>query len=201
MLMVTAEAGEQQLKKAARRLVRRYRQFAENRSLTDEERRHARHLQQLIVNAYKRLAAGDNSPMTKSARRPPLTPDELLAEGIRLIHRREWVEADAILSRAQSLNTMDPIIMSHLGWARLHNPRIDAGVRTRDGFAQISLAYQLRPGHPDVCYYMAEHQLIIEQIDVARQLTEVARRAGFTDSRFVELERRIDQARALLPED
>lgn len=188
VLMCAADAPEDERKKAARRLIRRYRGFADRRDISEEERRQARRLQQYVVDAYKRLAAGDNSPGQPQARKSmPDTKAALLREGVRLIQKRAWPEADACLSRAQALDAVDPLIMAHLGWARLHNPRIDRAVREQDGAAQINLAYQFLPGNADVLYYMASNQLREGHHRIVDKLLTTAIRMFPDDSRFTEL--------------
>lgn len=194
ILMIEVTAGEPERKTAAMRLLRRYKDFARNPNISAEDRQHAENLRQLVAEAYRRLRNGDNRPIRGN--KGLYTKEDLLREGIRYLQRSEWTEAYALLLRAHKMDSSDPTVLACLGWSRIHNPLLDLAEREREGLEEISLAYQLEPGNPETCFYLASAQLRMEQYNVVRLLIQGARTAHPSDTRFAALEKELNAAEA-----
>ena len=81
--------------------------------------------------------------------------DDGLAEGRSLLARAEWVAADAFFEAARDARPDSAFAMAGLGWARFHNPTLQAGSREDDGLALLQLALSFDPTLADAWFWLA----------------------------------------------
>ena len=105
----------------------------------------------------------------------------LLNEGRSFIAAKQWAQADSVLARAHAKQIDHVPVLANLGWARLHNPEVDLGVRTEEGKDFLLLAEQFDPKDADGQYYLAQVLLASGMPEAAEERAERAVSSGEGD--------------------
>ena len=128
--------------------------------------------------------------------------EEWLIEGKALLVKREWAAADTVLARAHYKRIDHPAVLANLGWARLHNPDVDAETRTEEGRDFLLLAEQFDPMDADGQFYLAQVLLAANRLEAAEERAERAAKAAPSDPtrqaliRTIRTKRRLEEERA-----
>ena len=158
VLGVPAESPPELVAKAAERMRVRYTVMSQDQDLPEEARQLARQILAAVDEASRVFSDPRYRAVDAGAGLPGMSGDEeeLLARGRELITRRDWEEADRVLSEARSLRLDHAGILSNLAWARYNNPRYPEARRAREARELLLLAEQFDPHHGEGQYYLAE---------------------------------------------
>jgi len=121
---------------------------------------------------------------------------QMLARSRQLIEAKSWEEADSVLAEAHKKQIDHVPVLANLGWARLHNPRIELEVRTEEGRDFLLLAEQFDPLDKDGQYYLAQVLVASNRLDAAEERAARAVEAAPGDALREALLRKIKRLRA-----
>ena len=159
VLGVPADSPRAMVDRAAERMRDRYAEIVSGQDVSDEVRHVATRIKERIETAHRTFNF-DVQMATGGNKQPAIVRDDevevLLTEGRSFIAAKQWAQADSVLARAHSKQIDHVPVLANLGWARLHNPEVDLGVRTEEGKDFLLLAEQFDPKDADGQYYLAQ---------------------------------------------
>ena len=162
VLGIPEGVDEEMSRMAVSRMLSRYGHLASDPSQGQEIRELAHRLANLVSQAGMRLQSDQQKssvpePKPHETQSAPLSEEEqLLALGQRLIKAGSWEEADRALTKANQLSLGDPVILSCLGWARIHNPQLDKSERLEEGTEYLILGEQFGPKEVQGLIYLIQ---------------------------------------------
>lgn len=151
LLGVPADASNELVAEAAKRLRERYQGMVTDPGLDDEAHKLAAQMLERVEDAVKNFGKARSAAAAGA-----MDEERLLALAHELIQQRQWEQAEKVLIKARQLKPDHIGVISNLGWARLHNPARPAAERAKGAQELLELAEQFDPQHAEGQYYLAE---------------------------------------------
>ena len=184
VLGVPADSPRAMVDRAAERMRARYSEIVSGQDVSEEVRHVATQIKKRIETAHRTFNF-DAQMATGGNKRASIVIDDeveiLLNEGRSFIAAKQWAQADSVLARAHAKQIDHVPVLANLGWARLHNPEVDLGVRTEEGKDFLLLAEQFDPKDADGQYYLAQVLLASGMLEAAEERAERAVSSGEGD--------------------
>ncbi|MEC8191222.1 MAG: response regulator [Myxococcota bacterium] len=204
VLGVPSDASRDLVARAAERMHRRYAELASRSDLDPESRTIAQKMVRRVDLARRNFNFDATLKTGGSAGGRGFVDEveEWLIEGKALLVKREWAAADKVLARAHHKRIDHPAVLANLGWARLHNPDVDAETRTEEGRDFLLLAEQFDPMDADGQFYLAQVLLAANRLEAAEERAERAAKAAPSEPtrqalvRTIRTKRRLEEERA-----
>lgn len=173
VLGVPADASSELVQEAAARMRARYSAMVADGGLPAEARELAAQILERVEEAARTFGKA-----RAAAAAAVMDEERLLTLGRELIGRREWEQADRVLSRARHIKSDHPGVLANLAWARLHSGARPAETRAQEARELLMLAEQFDAQNGEGQYYLAELLYRMREYAAALPRAERAVRAS-----------------------
>lgn len=198
VLGIPADSDRSLVDRAGARMRQRYAEIVAKRNISHEVRALALDIAKRIDRAHRTF---NFDAQISTGRREVVDTrvdeiGQMLSQSRQFIEQKSWEEADRVLAEAHKKQIDHVPVLANLGWARLHNPRLDLEVRTEEGRDFLLLAEEFDPLDKDGQYYLAQVLVASNRLDAAEQRAARALQSAPGDAAREALLRKIKRLRA-----